>query len=93
MRSSSNQILVLALALVLPWLASCGGGGSSSGGGTTGPTITLSGTTTFDRVHTTASGLDYGTTIASAIRGAIVQVRNSSGSKVLYQSSTDSSGN
>src|SRR5258708_2578105 len=79
-------------ALLCLVLASCGGGG---GGDSTpaAPTVTLSGTATFSRVPTSGSGLNYAAIATQPIRKAVVQVRNAAGTTVLYQSSTDASGN
>ena len=52
----------------------------------------MTGTATFDRVPTTASGLNYAGIIARPMRGTVVQVRSSDGTRVLYQSQTDASG-
>ena len=89
----SHRMLAGLLAATIVLLGGCGGGGGGGGGGTPAPTITLSGVATFSRVPTSGAGLNYGAINISPIRGAVVQVRNASGSTVLYQSSTDASGN
>src|SRR5688572_13229614 len=94
MPSTSLRPSVILLAMMITVLTACGGGsGDAGGGGTSGPSIMLSGTATFARVPTSGSGLDYGATTTEPIRTAVVQVRNSSGTRVLYESSTDATGN
>lgn len=89
----SCRSVLWAAALVMV-LSACGGGGDDSGGGgTTGPTITLSGTATFASVPVTSTGLNYAGTVNLPIRTTVIQVRNASGTTVLYESSTDASGN
>jgi hypothetical protein len=58
----------------------------------TGNIVTLSGTVTYDRVPATGSGLNYGGIVEMPVRGAALEVRNSSGTKVLFRTTTDADG-
>jgi hypothetical protein len=83
-----------AILVTLLLMTGCGGGGSGSSNSSdpipTGAPINLSGIATFDRVPTTASaGLNYAGTTAKPIRGAVVEVRSSGGTHVLYRTVTD----
>ena len=56
--------------------------------------LTISGTITYDLInHTNASALDYSNIIQSAIRGATVELIDSSDSSVAETTSSDASGN
>jgi hypothetical protein len=93
--SRSLRSQAVLCGLVLCCLAGCGSGGGGGGGSTAppAPTITLSGTATYDRVPTTATGLDYAGTVSKPIRGAVVEVRQSvSPFAVLYRSTTSATG-
>ncbi len=89
----------ILLAGLLTGLAACGGGGGDSGGNPVTPPpggsnpVTISGIVTYDRVpaRTNGSGLDYGATLALAVRGAEIQALDSAGN-VLDQSTTSASG-
>ncbi len=69
-----------------------GGGGSGSGSSDGAPTVTISGKATYERVPVTATGLNYLAITTLPIRGAVVEVRNSAGSTVLYSSTTAEDG-
>ncbi|MEJ8826361.1 hypothetical protein WKW80_30790 [Variovorax humicola] len=84
--------------LVALLLASCGGGGGGGGGGvflpivaSTANVVAVSGTATYDFVPNTTGALDYAATSSKPIRGAVVEVLNSS-STVLATTSTDDKG-
>ena len=83
--SSSQQIV-----MPTPNPGSSGGGGIGSSGGA--PTVTISGKATYERVPVTATGLNYSAIATLPIRGAVVEVRNSAGTTVLYSSTTEEDG-
>lgn len=95
-----KTLLVLSAATTI--LAACGGGGSSSPAPTptppptpppAGATVTITGKATFDSVphNTVTNGLNYSATTQKPIRGATVELLNSSGG-VLSSSVTNSTG-
>lgn len=88
-----DRLALGCLLAAVMLMAGCGGGGGGGGSSSPSPTIRLSGIATFARVPATSTGLNYSGTVARPIRGAVIQVRNAAGTSVLYQSSTDSSGN
>ena len=71
-----------------------GFGGGTGGIGSSGeaPTATISGKATYERVPVTAAGLNYQAIATLPIRGAVVEVRNSSGSTVLYSANSAEDG-
>ena len=103
-RRHDRRLGTLAAFVISVTFAGCGSVGMEGVGGPPAqpPTppkppvttlVTLSGVATFSRVPTSGAGLDYAATVSKPIRNAIVQVRSSSASTVLYQSSTDALGN
>jgi hypothetical protein len=84
---ASRPMAVWATAFLL---ASCGGGGS---GGGNGDSVTVSGTATYESVPNTASGsLDYGARTFKPVRGATVELINTSGGAVLASAVTSDTG-
>jgi hypothetical protein len=86
------------LFLVILFFTACGevttGGSTSAATQTTTVTVALSGRVTYDFVPFKSggnSGLDYEHTIKKAVRGAVVEIVNSSGT-VLETTSTDANG-
>jgi hypothetical protein len=86
-------------ATALALLAACGGGGGGGGGlaalATVGipgaTTVTLSGTVTYDSVPNPSGALVYAATTQKPVRGAVVEILNSS-SSVIATTSTDGAG-
>ena len=86
-------------AVALSLLAACGGGGGGGGGlaalgalGASGAiNVTLSGVITYESVPNPAGALVYGGITQKPVRGAVVEVLNSS-SSVIATTSTDASG-
>lgn len=93
-------LLQLGLLALLSLLGSTGCGGGGGGGGSggssdpipTGTPIVVSGIATYDSVPPTGSGLDYAATVAKPIRNAIIEVRTSGGTTVLFRALTDEVG-
>jgi hypothetical protein len=89
--------LIRLSAAVLPLLAACGGGGSS-GPGTdppSGPTVTVSGKITFDRIPfkaTVQTGLDAGAPVELPARQVVVEAIDAGNNSVLASASTDTAG-
>lgn len=86
----SIQIYALFCGLSI-MLLGCSGGGSSSPI-VAGPQTTLTGTVTFTSyTPTSANGLDYASPVTVLVRGAVVNVRNSSGQNIAV-GNTDANG-
>jgi hypothetical protein len=89
-----------ALQLLAAWgaaclLAACGGGGSGGGGGGDDFTgsVVVSGTATYESVPNSATGsLNYGARSFKPVRGATVELINTSGGAVLGTATTSATG-
>ncbi len=81
-----RQLIFCATSMLL--LSSCSGGGGS---GSTGPSVTVSGLVTYTHYKTTQNGIDYDNPTEKPIRGAIAELRNSSGA-VLQSGNTSARG-
>lgn len=95
MNARSHAAVFATLGFALSLLSGCGssgGGGDSSPSGYTGPTVTLSGTASYDRVPATSHGLDYAGTVSKPIRGATVEVRNAAGTTIYFRTTSDAAG-
>lgn len=85
---------VSALRRLAAWgtacvLAACGGGGGGGGGGG----VVVSGTATYESVPNTAGGsLNYGARSFKPVRGATVELINTSGGAVLASTVTSATG-
>lgn len=88
-----------ALLLGAGLLSGCGGGSDSGSTGSGGPppaSVSVSGTVTYDRVPFSSTvslseGLNYGAIVAKPVRGAVVELLNSS-QVALATTTTDSAG-
>lgn len=91
-----RQILGLfGLVGTLTLLSACGGGGGdgASAGSDSTSSNTISGIVTYSSYKpSSSSGLDYGTSQENPIRGAVVELQNSSGT-VLASGNTTATGN
>jgi hypothetical protein len=87
-----------ALRLLAAWsaacvLAACGGGGGSGGGGGGEGDIAVSGTVTYESVPNSATGsLDYAARSFKPVRGATIELINTSGGAVLSTATTSATG-
>lgn len=82
---SARRAVALGLCLAV---VGCGGGG---GGDTPPPPPrSLSGNLTYDKVPTSANGLDYASVVAKPIRGATVELMD--GATVVATTSSDNAG-
>lgn len=87
---------LLLSALMLFTLAACGGGGGNKGGNQGGgqPALTVSGTVSYEFAQPNANclGLNLGAPVVRPIRGATVQLLNSSGAVLASAVSGDNGG-
>ncbi|VAX31857.1 Phage tail fiber protein [hydrothermal vent metagenome] len=81
----------LILCVVSVFIFSNCSGGGNGGVANPGETVTVSGLVTYTHYKTTQDGIDYNNPIEKPIRGAIAELRNSSG-VVLQSGNTSATG-
>jgi len=92
MRTNKYNILtrLLILSALALGLTACGGGGSSDPSDLSN--MTISGTATYTSYKLSDAGIDYVNPITKPIRGATIQLLDSSGNKILATAKTSDSG-
>jgi len=90
MRSASlnSSIRLLVLGTLASGLIACGGGGGGSAPAAA-PAVTVSGIVTYTDYNLSAAGIDYDNPNERPIRGAIAELRNSSGSVLASTNTTE----